>query len=116
MTELSQVQLSGSGVNPGDLLPNVGELLDSQGNVILTIPNSPNGVLTVLEPGMYQLAASVEGGGFGSLGHPSSTTDFVLSMKGDFKPVPEPRNASLAALLAIALGGLVSRLRCKVIQ
>ena len=100
VTVLSQAKFSGEG----------GELLDSQGNVILMIPNSPSGASLELEPGMYQLAASAHGGGFGAFANPSSTTDFVFSVTGIFSPVatPEPRTTSLAALFAALLGGYIA--------
>ena len=98
---------------------NGGELLDSKGNVILTIPinaypfNQPPP--TILQPGTYQFEASVSGGEFSTSFPPNgSAVDFDLLLDTSFTPVPtpEPREALLAALLATMLSGyVVSRRR-----
>lgn len=87
---------------------NSGVLLDSHGNVILPgilgLPGS-----AILQPGMYQLDASMQGGG-DSAYYPGVEYDLTA----DFTPVatPEPRWALVAAFLAVMSGGYaVSRRR-----
>jgi hypothetical protein len=87
------------------LVPAAGELLDSQGNVLLEIPPAGGSASLVLEPGEYQLNASAAGYAsyyFLDQLYPS----FALGLNADFTPVPtpEPRWTILAALLSIVLG------------
>lgn len=106
LTQQSVVQLEGGGL--GTPFPvNVGELLDSQGNVILVATNSPNSAFMDLDPGMYQLESTVSGSAMGA--GPGSggdnVQDFVLGLEASFTPVPEPQWAFVGAFLAIMLGG-----------
>jgi hypothetical protein len=92
---------------------NVGELLDSDGNVILTLPLDSSPLSTVVQPGMYQLDASAGAGAFGSFGDDLNVTNLELYLSADVTPTPEPRWTVFAALLATMLGGYgVSRWRC----
>jgi hypothetical protein len=93
---------------------NGGELLDSDGNVILTVPlDSSSPISTVVQPGMYQLDASASASSFGSLADNLSVTNLNLILEADVTPVvPEPQWTVFAALLATILGGYaVSRRR-----
>jgi len=102
LTEPSIVELAGGGFGIG---PGVGELLDSNGNVILTV-SSPVPEFGELGPGTYQLRAAASGGGFGAFASDVRTTDFDFSLDGSFTPIPEPRGAIFAAMFAIVLGGI----------
>jgi hypothetical protein len=99
LTEQSLIQLSGSA--------DTAELLDSNGNVILTLPfpSSP----TLLSPGNYFLDASAASSGLGGFASDVSEIDFNTSLYASFTSVavPEPRGTLLAALLASMLGGYV---------
>ena len=89
---------------------NGGEILDSTGtNVLLSVPLSSD-ASTFLLPGSYQLYASDSGGAFGGI-QTGSFTDSQLYLTAQFAPVPEPRTASIAALLSAALGGFLVRRR-----
>jgi hypothetical protein len=103
LTEASLIDLSGGGVGIGS---NVGELLDSHGNVILMLPNSPAHVFADLEPGIYALTASASGGGSGSLVGSVNVTDFLPSLDARFAPLPTPETtgAPFAALLGALIG------------
>jgi len=105
LTDESSVRLSG-GIFPG-FASNVGELVDSNGNTILTFPNDVMNVSAILPPGMYYLDSSIGGSDSGSFGSRASGVDFNLILDASFTPVPtpEPRGALLAALLAMILGG-----------
>ncbi len=95
-----------------------GELLDSKGNVILVVQRSGTGTSggflasTVLQPGTYQLDASVMGTALGGNGV-GLQGSFGADLNTTFTPVvPEPRCAILAGVLASLLGGyVVSRRR-----
>jgi hypothetical protein len=112
LTEASEIQLFGiilQGVGS-----NSGELLDSDGNVILTLPFADGSASTVLQPGTYQLDESVGGSSTGSFASNVTGTNLNYLMDATFTPVPtpEPRGVLLAALLATMLGGyVVSRRR-----
>jgi hypothetical protein len=103
LTESSMVQLTGGGFGVSS---NVGELLDSDGNVILVIPNSPVPVSALLAPGTYTLQGSASGGGTGTAFAPVDTTDFNFGVGADFTPVatPELQGAPLAAVSATLVG------------
>ncbi len=109
LTEQSLIQLTGY---PD---PNVtAELLDSNGNVILALPfpSSP----TLLLPGSYLLDASAASNTFGAFGGQISVIDFNENLTANFTPVPvpEPRFAFLATLLATMLGGFAASRRRRV--
>jgi hypothetical protein len=87
-----------------------GELLDSKGDVVLVVdPSGSCGgfcASTVLQPGTYQMDASLAlstsggmfpGGAFFGIGEDATFTPIV----------PEPRGAILATLLAATFGGYV---------
>jgi len=91
-----------------------GELLDSDGNVILTVPlDNSSPISTVVQPGMYQLDASAGAGAFGSFASNLNVNNLNLILTADVTPVvPEPQWTVFAALLATMLGGYaVSRRR-----
>jgi hypothetical protein len=90
---------------------NGGEVLDSMGNVIFQIPVDSTGS-SLLQPGMYQLDAAVNGRAQG-LYQSGDFTDSNLLLTAQFEPVPEPRWAVLV-LFAIALAGLVVSRRRRV--
>lgn len=114
LTSLSEASLSGSGfIEPGMFAPAAGELLDSNGNVILTVPNSPAGVTVLLQPGLYELSTGAQvfptGGGPSGGG---TFTDLQLDFGGTFTPVPEPRGALFAVLFfGLLVARFVSRRR-----
>ena len=95
----------------GDLVDTIssGTLLDSHGSVILPdilgLPAS-----AVLQPGMYQLDASMQGGG-----EPAYSPGVEYDLTADFTPVPtpEPRWVLVAAFLAIMLSGCAISGRCR---
>jgi hypothetical protein len=103
LTEASLIDLSGGGFGIG---PDVGELLDSQGNVILTLPNSPAHVFADLEPGTYSIEASASGGGSGTFVGNVNVIDFQSSLDASFTalPIPEPKGTPFAALLGALIG------------
>jgi hypothetical protein len=112
VTQESVIQLLG-GLILGSA-SDAGELLDSDGNVILTVPlGSSSPISTIVQPGMYQLDASATAGSFGSFAGNLSVTNLDLFLTADVTPVvPEPRWTVFAALLATTLGGYaVSRRR-----
>ena len=110
VTEESVVQLLGGGVLGS--ASNAGELLDSDGNVILTLPLDTLSVSTIVQPGMYQVEAAAQGTSNGSFGANADVTNLELYLTADITPVPEPPGALVAALLAAMLGGyVVSRRR-----
>ena len=113
VTQESVIQLSG--VLLLGSAANAGELLDSDGNVILTVPLAPGSepITAVVQPGMYQVDASADASSNGSFADNLSVTNLRLLMEADVTPVvPEPRWTVFAALLATVLGGYaVSRRR-----
>jgi hypothetical protein len=111
VTEESVVQLLGGGVLGS--ASNAGELLDSDGNVILTLPLDTLSVSTIVQPGMYQVEAAAGGSSGGSFGENADVTNLELYLTADITPaVPEPPGALVAALMAAMFGGyLVSRRR-----
>ena len=116
LTEPSVVLFQG-GLYPGvGLAPNAGELLDSNNNVILTIPFAQFGVSQTLQPGLYYLDSSVSGSDRGSfVSSASGGEDFNLSLSATFTPVvtPEPRGSLVGALIVAMLGGFVISRRRK---
>jgi hypothetical protein len=107
LTERSLIELSGGAYAFPSEPSDVGELLDSNGNEILVLPNSPSSVFADLGPGLYRLDASASGGGQGGLVSFVDDTDFDLNLDATFSPiaVPEPRWVLFAAFLAIMIGG-----------
>jgi hypothetical protein len=114
LTEESKVQFNDPPANSPEIgnFSFSGELLDSKGNVILVIQpygGSPSGgfsASTILQPGTYQLDASVADSNAG--GVLPVFEFFDGGIDASFTPVvPEPRWAILAALLATILGGYV---------
>lgn len=92
---------------------NGGEILDSTGtNVLLSVPLNSD-ASTFLPPGAYELYVSASGGAFGNLYQTGSVTDSNLYLTAQFAPVPtpEPRAASMAALLSAAICGFLVRRR-----
>lgn len=104
LTEPSMAELSGGGFGIG---PEVGELLDSKGDVILTLPISSYPVFGDLGPGTYKLQAGASGGGSGVFAVDVNIVDFELGLDASFTPIPEPRGIFLTAILLAGLGGYV---------
>lgn len=75
--------------------------------MVLVLPNGTMSASALLQPGVYRLTTSVDGGSDGEFGANSNVVDFTLYLDASFTPVPEPRWALLAALLATMLGGYV---------
>ena len=94
---------------------NGGKLLDSDGNVILTVPlDATSPISTVVQPGMYQLDASASAMASGSFGDDLNVSNLHAILTADVSPgvTPEPQWTVFAALLATLLGGYaVSRRR-----
>lgn len=78
-TKPSMIELSGGGFGIG---PDVGELLDSEGDVILTLPNSPLPVFGDLGPGTYELQAAASATESGAFAEDVNSLDFVLGLDG----------------------------------
>lgn len=92
---------------------NGGEILDSSGtNVLLSVPLNSD-ASTFLPAGSYELYVSDSGQASGSLFEPGSVTDSQLYLTAQFAPVPtpEPRTASITALLSAAVCGFMLRRR-----
>lgn len=89
---------------------NGGQLLDSNGDVLLTAPLEGTSASITLQPGMYQLDASVSGGALGGELQSGNTTDSLMYLDAQFNPVPtpEPRGVAGAALLVIMACGYVA--------
>jgi hypothetical protein len=113
LTEESVIQLDVSPFGPFGTTS--GDLLDSHGNVILTMPFPFGSASAVLAPGAYYMDASVSGSESGSItGSENNVDDFAWMLDSSFTPVPtpEPPAAFVAALLAMMFGGYeVSRRR-----
>lgn len=84
-----------------------GQLLDSQGNVILIPPFAFSTSSMFLPAGAYSWDISVASGGSGGVTVQAIQTDFNLGLNADFTPVatPEPRWALIGALIAAMLAG-----------
>jgi hypothetical protein len=83
---------------------NGGELMDSHGDVLLTVPVEGN-ASTVLPPGTYELEASATGSSMGVFASNTSATNLTLNLTAGFTPVPEPRWTVLGVLFAGILVG-----------
>ncbi len=97
---------SGSTTNPG-------EILDSTGtNVLLSVPLNGD-ASTFLPAGSYELYVSDSGRASGASFEPGSVTDSQLYLTAQFAPVPtpEPRAASITALLSAGVCGFLLRRR-----
>jgi hypothetical protein len=93
---------SGSTTNPG-------EILDSSGtNVLLSVPLNGD-ASTFLPAGSYELYVSDSGRASGSSFESGSVTDSQLYLTAQFArvPTPEPRTASITALLSAAIFGFL---------
>lgn len=116
LTSPSEATLSGGGfTDPLCVCPDAGELLDSDGNVILTAPNTGFPVSVLLQPGSYELSTGAQAFPSGDLAAAEGTfTDLQWALDASFAPVPtpEPRGALFAALfLGLLVAGFVSRRR-----
>jgi hypothetical protein len=92
---------------------NGGEILDSTGaTVLLSVPTDGD-ASTLLQPGFYELYVTDGGGASGNLYQTGSVTDSQLYLTAQFAavPTPEPREASIMALLGAGLFGFLLRRR-----
>jgi hypothetical protein len=108
LTEQSVVQLVNALTLFTDGATLTSTLLDSHGNVVLTLPVDGQ-VSATLQSGAYQLDSSASASGAGNFAFNTDVVDFQSLLDATFTPVvtPEPRWAFFAALLAVALGGYV---------
>lgn len=109
LTEASMVSLSFDAFGEAT---GSGELLDSGGNVLVTLPSvggatSPD----LLEPGSYQLDLSLTGGVDGPFTKSPGYFQASLGLAAYPIATPEPRGLVLAALLSMALGSWGRRAR-----
>jgi hypothetical protein len=106
--DLTQASLVTFGAGVGEVAD---ELLDSNGNVIATIPSS-SATLVTLTSGMYTLKVDASGGTMEAIpGGQLNITDLQYTLDASFAPVPEPSGVPFAAFLGLLIACIVSRPR-----
>jgi hypothetical protein len=113
LTEASLMQLSIQASTDTTVTSFSDELLDSNGNVILSPPFGFTNSSTLLPAGSYTWDVSLAGGGMGAFCGSCDQVDFDLRIDASFAPVPtpEPRGEVVGALVALIFGCLVAARR-----